>query len=81
VLSTLAIVTLVGIVVFLISRFGLLGYVAAMFAMYAINDLPFALDPSVWFAQRSAMVALMLGSVAGWAFYTALGGRHAGRSR
>jgi hypothetical protein len=77
VFSTLALVALVGIVVLLVSRFGLLSYVAAMFAMYAINDLPFVLDPSVWYAMRSAVVAAMLGAVAAWSFYTALGGRSA----
>ncbi len=79
VLSTLALVAFVGIVVFLISRFGLLSYIAAMFAMYAINDLPFVLDTSAWFAMRSAVVAAMLGGMAGWGFYTSLGRRQTGR--
>lgn len=75
VLSSLSLVLFVSVVVFLISRFGLLAYVAAMFALYTINDLPLTLEMSAWFAWRSAIVAMMLIGVGLWSFYTALAGQ------
>jgi hypothetical protein len=46
-----------------------------MFAMYMVNDLPFTLDPSAWFAMRSAVVAATFAGLGAWSFYTALGSR------
>lgn len=75
--SSLFVIALVASIVILISRFGFLSYVAAMFVYFAVNDLPLTLDQSAWFAMRSAIVAAMLGAVAAWGFYKALAGRSA----
>ena len=75
--SVLGAVILVGILVALVARFGVLSYVAAWFVVFAILDLPLSLDQSAWYAARSAITAGMILSVAGWAFYRSLGGRSA----
>jgi hypothetical protein len=75
--SALGGVILIGILVTLLSRFGVLAYVAAWFVVFAILDLPLSLDQSAWYAARSAITASMIIAVAGWAFYRSLGGRSA----
>ena len=61
--------------VLLITRFGVIAYMAAMFMTYAINDLPLSLDTSAWYAGRSAIVGAMMIAVAGWGFWAARGKR------
>jgi serine/threonine-protein kinase len=73
--STLSFVVLVGVLVALVSRFGVMSYVAAWFVVFAIFDLPLSLDPSAWYAGRSVITAGMIVAVAAWAFYRSLGGR------
>jgi hypothetical protein len=75
--SALDAVVLVGILLILISRFGVLTYLAAWFVVFAVIDLPLSLDQSAWYAARSAITAGMIIAVAGWAFYRSLGGRPA----
>jgi hypothetical protein len=66
--SVLRSVFLVGVLVLLLSRFGVLSYVAAWFVIFAIFDLPLSLDASAWYAARSAITAAMLLGMAAWAF-------------
>jgi serine/threonine-protein kinase len=73
--STLSFVVLVGVLVTLVSRFGVVSYVAAWFVVLAMFDLPLALDASAWYAARSASTATLIVAVAGWAFYRSVGGR------
>jgi len=75
--SVLRTVFLIGISVWLLSRVGVLSYVAAWFVVFTMLDLPLSLDPSAWYAARSAITAAMLLGVAGWAFYCSLGNRAA----
>ena len=70
--SVLRSVFLVGILVLLLSRFGVLSYVAAWFVIFAIFDLPLSLDTSAWYAARSALSAATLLALAGWSFYRSL---------
>jgi protein kinase-like protein len=70
--SILRSVFLVGVLVLLLSRFGVLSYVAAWLVIFAIFDLPLSLDASAWYAARSAITAAMLLGVAGWSFYRSL---------
>ncbi|HXW07909.1 MAG TPA: serine/threonine-protein kinase [Vicinamibacterales bacterium] len=70
--SILRSVILVGALVLLLSRFGVLAYVAAWFVIFAIFDLPLSLDTSAWYAARSAISASMLLALAGWACYRSL---------
>jgi hypothetical protein len=70
--SVLRSVSLVGVLVLLLSRYGVLSYVAAWFVIFAIFDLPLSLDASAWYAARSAITAAMLLGVAAWAFYLSL---------
>jgi serine/threonine-protein kinase len=75
-LSIVRLGALVGVVVYLISRFGLLSYMAAMFVMFTVNDLPIGLDGSVWFAGRSSVTVLMLAAIAAWALGSAVVASH-----
>jgi lysylphosphatidylglycerol synthetase-like protein (DUF2156 family) len=70
--SILRSVFLVGVLVLLLSRFGVLSYVAAWLVIFAIFDLPLSLDASAWYAARSAITAAMLLGLAGWSFYRSL---------
>jgi hypothetical protein len=70
--SILRSVFLVGVLVLLLSRFGVPSYVAAWLVIFAIFDLPLSLDASAWYAARSAITAAMLLGLAGWSFYRSL---------
>jgi hypothetical protein len=74
--SLLGPVILVGTLVTLISRFGVLSYLAAWFIFFTILDLPLSLDQSAWYAARSAITATIILAVAGWAFHRSLGGQN-----
>ena len=71
--SILRSVFLVGVLVLLLARVGVLSYVAAWFVIFAIFDLPLALQTSAWYAARSAITAAMLLGLAGWAVSRSLG--------
>jgi hypothetical protein len=73
--SVLSFVVLVGVLVMLVARFGVVSYVAAFFVIFAGMDLPLSLDGSAWYAARSTINAAMIVAVALWAFYRSLGGR------
>jgi serine/threonine-protein kinase len=75
--SALRTVILVGTLVTLVSRFGVLAYAAAWFIVFTILDLPLSIDSAGWYAARSAITAAMIVAVATWAFYRSLGGRAA----
>jgi hypothetical protein len=70
--SVLRSVFLVGVLVLILSRFGVLSYVAAWFVIFAILDLPLSLDTSAWYTARSAISAAVLLALAGWSFYRSL---------
>jgi hypothetical protein len=74
-LTAISAIALIGIVLIVVSRFGLLAYVAAMFVVIGINDLPFALDGSAWFASRSAITGVAIALVAAWGLYAATASR------
>ncbi len=64
-----------GMLVFLLLRFGLLSYAVAMFVAAALDDLPITLDFSAWYAGRWLIVLLLLTGLAIYGFRTALAGR------
>jgi len=74
-LSAASAVVFVAILIGLISRVGVLAYVAAWFVVFASMDLPLSFDQSVWYAARSMTTAILMLAVAGWGFYHSLGGR------
>lgn len=72
--------TPVWIVVYLIAaiavvRFGVIALAIAFFTADILLNLPFTLDLSQWYAPESTCVALSVGVVAAWDFYTALAGQ------
>jgi serine/threonine-protein kinase len=75
VLTAISAIALVAIVLIVASRFGLLAYVAAMFVVIGINDLPFAINRSAWFAGRSAIAGVVLTLAAVWGLYAATASR------
>jgi Protein kinase domain len=79
--SVLRSVFLIGVLVLLLSRFGVLSYVAAWFVIFAIFDLPLSLDTSAWYAARSAISAALLLGLAGWSFYRSLSHESSGALR
>jgi hypothetical protein len=74
-LTTISAVALVAVVLMVVSRFGLLAFVAAMLVVIAINDMPFALDASAWFVTRSVITGAFMTLVAAWGLYASTAGR------
>ncbi len=64
------------ILIFLMTRFGLLAAVTSMVVTWYV-ELPLTLDFSRSYFGRSAVVLLLVAGIAGWGFYTALAGRSA----
>ena len=63
------------IAAFAVVRFGLIALAVAVFSANVLLNLPFTLDFSKWYAGQSIAVLLSFAVIAGWGFYTALGGR------
>lgn len=56
-------------------RFGLVVLATGVFTANVLLNLPVTLDSSHWYAGTSLAVVLSFLAIAGWGFYTSLGGR------
>lgn len=56
-------------------RFGLVVLAMAVFTANVLLNVPFTLDLSTWYAPQSTFIVLSILALAGWGFYTALGGQ------
>jgi serine/threonine-protein kinase len=70
----------VWIIIYLIAamavvRFGLVVLAAAAFTADLLLNVPFTLDFSDWYAPAAICIVLSVMALAGWGFYTALGGQ------
>jgi serine/threonine-protein kinase len=70
-------VVLTGSFVLVISRVGVLAFMATMLVIYSVNDLPLVFDPGAWYAGRGAIVAALFIALAAWGFHAALARRPA----
>ena len=58
-----------------VSRFGLVVLAAAIFTADVILNVPYSLDFSNWYAAHAAAILTGFVALAGWGFYTSLGGQ------
>jgi serine/threonine-protein kinase len=59
--------------VWFMRRFGLLALATALAINWAVRATPWTLDPSVWFAWRAGLTAVLILGVATWGFLNVLG--------
>ncbi len=64
-----------GLTVFLMIRFGLLAVVASEVFNNLLGSFPLTTQGSVWYASMSLAGILLMAAMAGYVFYTSLGGR------
>jgi len=60
---------------FAVSRFGLIVLAASIFTANVLLNLPYSLDFSRWYTPHVAAVLAAFLAIAGWAYYTSLGGQ------
>jgi hypothetical protein len=63
------------LVVLTFIRFGLLALSASLLFYFWLNSLPFTTNLSAWYAGTSLFVVFIVTALAGYAFYTSLGGQ------
>jgi hypothetical protein len=68
-------IAIYGIVAFAAVRFGLVALAAGLFTIDLIANTPMAGNLAAWYAPATAFVFLSVLGLAGWGFYTSLGGR------
>lgn len=68
-------VILVSLVVLAFIRFGQLTLAASFSIFFSLNSLPFTTNLSAWYAGTSLFVMFLVTALAGYAFYTSLGGQ------
>ena len=68
-------VVVFSIAAFAVSRFGLITLAVAIFTANALLNLPYTLDPSIWYASSALAVLLSFVALAVWGFYTSLAGQ------
>ncbi len=64
-----------GLLVLAFTRFGLLNLFVSILIFFWLNGLPFTTNLSAWYAFASLSVMLLILALAGFAFYTSLGGQ------
>jgi len=64
-----------GIAAYAVTRFGLITLAVAIFTANVLLSLPCTFDFSNWYATNSLAVLLSFVAIAGWSFYTSLGGQ------
>jgi len=64
-----------GIAAYAVTRFGLITLAVAIFTANVALSLPYTFDFSNWYAINTLAVLLSFLAIAGWAFYTSLGGQ------
>jgi serine/threonine-protein kinase len=63
-----------GIAVVIVVRFGLIPLACAIFTVDMLLNVPFSADFSAWYMTTSIFALLSVVALAGWGFYTSLGG-------
>jgi len=63
------------IAAYAVTRFGLITLAAAIFTANVLLGVPFTFDFSNWYAISAFAVLLSFVAIAGWGFYTSLGGQ------
>jgi hypothetical protein len=63
------------LLIFAVTRFGLLTLTAALFFTTLFGSYPMTTDFSVWYASSTIFVLVIAAAVVGFAFYTSLGGQ------
>jgi len=58
-----------------LSRFGLLVLATAIFTANVLLNVPYSLDFSLWYTAHVAAILAGFVAIAGWSFYTSLGGQ------
>ena len=58
-----------------VTRFGLITLAVAIFTANVLLNIPYTLDFSNWYAPAAFAVLLSFVAIAGWGFYTSLGGQ------
>jgi hypothetical protein len=64
-----------GLLVLAFTRFGLLNLFVSILIFFWLNGLPFTTNLSAWYAFASLSVMVLILALAGFAFYTSLGGQ------
>ena len=64
-----------GIAAYAVTRFGLISLAVAIFTANVLLRVPHTFDFGNWYATSALAVVLSFVAIAGWGFYTALGGR------
>jgi Protein kinase domain len=73
--STVSTLILGALLVLAFTRFGLLNLFVSLFIFFWLNGLPFTTNLSAWYAFASLSVMFLIFALAGFAFYTSLGGQ------
>jgi hypothetical protein len=58
-----------------LSRFGLIVLAAGLFTANVLLNLPYSLDFSLWYTAHVTAILAGFVAIAGWGFYTSLGGQ------
>jgi len=64
-----------GIAAYAVTRFGLISLAVAIFTANVLLSVPYTFDFSNWYATSALAVVLSFVAIAGWGFYTSLGGQ------
>ena len=72
--TSIFLLAIVSVMVFVVFRFGLLAAVVMFFVNYLIGSAVITLDPSKWFFPTSAALLLLVSALAVYGFYAARGG-------
>lgn len=63
------------IAAYAVTRYGLITLAVAIFTANVLLNVPFTFDFSNWYATDALAVLLSFVAIAGWGFYTSLGGQ------
>ncbi len=74
-LIAVVVMILFSLIVFVFIRFGLLAFAGTILIFFWLNNLPFTTNFSAWYAGTSLFEMFMVTALAGYAFYTSLGGQ------
>jgi eukaryotic-like serine/threonine-protein kinase len=64
-----------GLMLFALTRGGLLVLATALFVLFVSAEVPLTLDVTAWYASRGWPVLLAIGALAAYGFHTSLGGK------
>lgn len=64
-----------GVLIWALTRFGMLPVIAAMFIALVLNRVPLTLNPNAWYADQSLLALLLAFAIAGYGAATARSAR------